>query len=181
MANTAVDEPMSPAEPFGSTTQLEPDAGPSRLRVSVHAPFGVERASDVLGVGRSAWLGEEMPADEAGAIHYLVDLELRVSEHAPRVAFRKAARLEVGALATDVAGSTVRLPVSWRAASMAPLFPVFAGTLTWLDDELRLDGYYEPPGGNVGVVMDRLLLNVAAQATGRRLLERIAEVMRDGG
>ena len=69
------------------------------------------------------------------------------------------------------------MPIWWRAAGMTPLFPIFAGRLSWSDDELRLDGYYEPPGGNVGVVMDRLLLNVAARATGRRLLERIAEVL----
>jgi hypothetical protein len=158
----------------------ESTAGPSRLRVSVHAPFGAARATEVLGPGREAWLGELIEEDEQGAPHYLVDLELRVTEHAPRVAFRKAARLEVGAAEEDPANHAVRLPISWRAASLAPLFPVFAGAVTWHDDELWLEGYYEPPGGNVGVVMDRLLLNVAAQATGRRLLEQIAEVMREG-
>jgi hypothetical protein len=163
--------------PWGALLTDESTAGPSRLRVSVHAPFGAARAAEVLGPGRGAWLGELI---EEGEPHHLVDLELRVTEHAPRVAFRKAARLEVGAVEGDAADGTVRLPISWRAASLAPLFPVFAGTVTWLDNELLLNGYYEPPGGNVGVAMDRLLLNVAAQATGRRLLERIAEVMRDG-
>ena len=162
---------------MGSVLSDESTADPSRLRVSVHAPFGAARAAAVLGPGREAWLGEQIEEAEP---HYLVDLELRVMEHAPRVAFRKAARLEVGAVEQNAAEGTVRLPIAWRAASLAPLFPVFAGTITWLNDELLLNGYYEPPGGNVGVVMDRLLLNVAAQATGRRLLERIVEVMRDG-
>ena len=34
-----------------------------------------------------------------------------------------------------------------------------------------------PPGGAVGAMADRLLLNVAARGTARRLLERIAEAM----
>ena len=73
---------------------------------------------------------------------------------------------------------TSRLQVSHPASgSLAQAAEVLgAGRTAWLG-ELVLDGYYAPPGGGMGVIADRLLLNVAARATGRRLLERIAEVM----
>jgi hypothetical protein len=57
---------------------------------------------------------------------------------------------------------------------------VFAGTLSWQDGELRLDGLYAPPGAAVGATADQLLLNVAARGTGRRLLARIAQAMAEG-
>ena len=131
----------------------------------------------VLGRRRSAWLGEVVgkPA-KGGAGRYLIDLELRVGDAAPRVTFRKAAYVDVGPLVTDPEGPS--LEISWQAAGLTPLFPVFAGRLSWLDGTLYLDGYYAPPGGGVGALADKLLLNVAARATAKRLLERIAEVIR---
>ena len=71
----------------------------------------------------------------------------------------------------------IEVAISWQAAGLAPLFPVFSGTLRWADDELSLDGYYAPPGGGIGIVADRLLLNVAARGTARLLLEKIAAAM----
>lgn len=158
----------------------EEPIGTSRLRVTVPAPVAAERAAQVLGDGRGAWLGELVheATEGAGTARYLLDLELRVSDAAPRVAFHKAAYVDVGPLRDD--GGLTYLDISWRAAGMTPLFPVFAGRLAWNAGELWLDGHYAPPGGGVGAVADRLLLNVAARATGRRLLERIAEVMAAG-
>ncbi len=151
-------------------------AGTSQLHVARPAPASLERAADVLGPGRAAWLGELVEGgEEEGVGRYLLDLELRVNEATPRVAFRKAAYLDVGALLTE--GERLSLEISWRAAGLTPLFPVFAGRLAWRDGTLELNGYYAPPGGGVGVIADRLLFNVAARATGRRLLDRIAEVM----
>jgi hypothetical protein len=106
-----------------------------------------------------------------------VDLELRVNEQTPRVTFRKAAYVDVGPVRAPSL-EPIEVGISWRAAGLAPLFPVFSGTLTWADGELGLDGYYAPPGGEVGVIADRLLLNVAARVTARLLLEKIAAAMR---
>ena len=107
---------------------------------------------------------------------HLVDLELRVGEQMPRVTFRKAAYVDVGpARARRL--MPIEVAISWQAAGLAPLFPVFSGTLSWADDELSLDGYYAPPGGGIGIVADRLLLNVAARGTARLLLEKIAAAM----
>lgn len=159
---------------------FEAPAGTTRLSVSVPAPVGRRRALALLGQpGRSDWLGEVVEAGVADSDRdrHLVDLELRVSEQMPRIAFRKAAYVDVGAVDAPQF-EPMRIGISWRAAGLAPLFPVFSGTLSWSDGELRLDGYYAPPGGGIGIVADRVLLNVAARGTARLLLERIATAMR---
>jgi hypothetical protein len=168
--------PSSDAPEFGADEQ----AGTSRLHVALAVEGDLQRAIAALGARRATWVGELVePAGDDAADRYLMDLELRVSDSAPRVAFHKAAYVDVGPISTD--DEQARVDISWRAASLTPLFPVFAGELRWRNGQLQLDGYYAPPGGGVGVLADRLLLNVAARATGRRLLERIAETMGDGG
>jgi hypothetical protein len=154
-------------------------AGTTALEASVPASVGVARATAVLGPERAGWVGEAVDGEKAplGVDRFLLDLELRVSERAPRISFRKAAYVDVGSLDATIPGQVI-LPISWRAAGLQPLFPVFAGTLRWRDGVLSLDGYYAPPGGGVGIVADRLLLNVAARGTARWLLERIASAMR---
>jgi hypothetical protein len=153
--------------------------GAARLTVSVTARVGRDRAAEVLGAGRGAWLGQKAEGESAlvEGGRYQLDLELRVSDRAPRVAFHKAAYLDVGPLDLPRRGA-MAIPISWRAAGLAPLFPVFAGRLRWTRGDLELDGFYAPPGGGIGMVADRLVLNVAARATARQLLERIAAVMR---
>ena len=153
--------------------------GTTRLEASVPAPGGYARAAAVLGPARGEWLGEpiDLPAAPSGGDRYLLDLELRVNERAPRISFHKAAYVDLGGLDIAIPGR-IAVPISWRAAGLQPLFPVFAGSLEWRDGELSLAGYYAPPGGGVGIVADRLLLNVAARGTARWLLERISAVMR---
>ena len=72
-------------------TTRDVPAGPSRLRVSLLARATVDRARAVLGAGRVAWLGERVEDADPDAERYLLDLELRVTDAAPRVAFHKAA------------------------------------------------------------------------------------------
>ena len=169
---------MTAVSPRNRSRPADDQVGAASLRVTVPAAVSAERAARVLGPSRDTWLGELVESAEGkGAGRYLLDLELRVSDVAPRVAFHKAAFVDVGPLASDETGPSI--DISWRAAGMAPLFPVFAGRLAWRDGELELEGFYAPPGGGVGLLADRLLFNVAARATGRRLLERIAEVMQE--
>lgn len=151
----------------------------ARLALSVAASVTRRRAAAVLGTERAAWAGASLD----GAVHggerdrHLMDLELRVTEHAPRMAFRKAAYVDLGPLRGGSRGP-LSVGISWRAAGLAPLFPVFAGTLSWESGELQIVGAYAPPGGEIGLVADRLVLNVAARGTARWLLTRIATVMR---
>ena len=165
--------------PDGPRSNDDDRAGVARLAVSVPAGVTRRRAAAALGTERAAWAGAPLE----GAVHagerdrHLLDLELRVTEHAPRMAFRKAAYVDLGPLRGGGRGP-LSISISWRAAGLAPLFPVFAGTLTWTDGELQLVGVYAPPGGEIGLVADRLVLNVAARGTARWLLGRIAAVMR---
>lgn len=157
---------------------VERPAGTTHLSASVPANVSRPRALAVLGgEARAGWLGELVHAAHGGEPErHLVDLELRVGEQAPRVTFRKAAYVDIGpARAPHL--QPIEVPISWRASGLAPLFPVFSGTLAWADGRLSLDGYYAPPGGGLGIVADRLLLNVAARGTARLLLEKIAAAM----
>jgi hypothetical protein len=127
---------------------------------------------------RAAWLGDVVAAASGGGERHLVDLELRVSDRLPRVAFRKAAVVDVGTVRREAERAALQMDISWRAASMSPLFPVFAGTLTWAGSELRVVGRYAPPGGNVGG--RRRSAGPARRRARRRFLEKIAEVMERG-
>ena len=154
-------------------------AGTAPLSARVPAKVSRRAALTVLArERRAAWLGD-LGEHEIDGDHdrYLVDLELRVSENTPRITFHKAAYVDVGPLRAGNVGP-IEVPISWRAAGLAaPLFPVFSGTLSWADEELSLHGYYAPPGGELGIMADRLLLNVAARGTARLLLEKIAAAM----
>ena len=165
-----------------TATSADAPPGTTHLTARVRAGVDRHRALTLLGApGRTAWLGELVELRADGADRHVVDLELRVSEQTPRIAFRKAAYVDVGAVRDDLLGP-IRIGISWRAAGLAPLFPVFSGTLAWDAGELRLDGFYAPPGGEIGILADRVLLNVAARGTARLLLERVASAMRgDGG
>lgn len=158
---------------------VDAPSGTTQLMVAVPAAVSRRRALALLGEpGRSAWLGEVVEAGvAAGKVdRHLVDLELHIADQV-WIAFRKAAYVDVGPVHGD-RSEPLRLGISWRAAGLTPLFPVFSGTLSWSAGELRLNGYYAPPGGGIGLVADRLLLNVAARGTARVLLERIATAMR---
>ncbi|MGZ6371814.1 MAG: hypothetical protein ACXWL8_00285 [Candidatus Limnocylindria bacterium] len=161
--------------------QVAPDRpqGTAQLSATVSANVSRRRALTVLGTeGRDAWLGEAVDAEGLGnRERHLVDLELRVNEETPRITFHKAAYVDLGPVRVEAQGP-IEVGISWRAAGLAPLFPVFSGTLRWAEGELSLDGYYAPPGGGIGILADRLLLNVAARGTARLLLEKIAAVMR---
>jgi hypothetical protein len=159
----------------------EGSGGRAHLDVSVPAPVPRARALEVLGPRRASWIGGEIGSDGPAPQdmeRHLIDLRMRVGEQARLVTFHKAAYLDLGSV-TEAEGE-IRVEISWRAAGLALLFPVFSGHLSWARDTLRVTGVYEPPGGGVGVIADRLLFNVAARGTARWLLERIARVMAGG-
>ena len=69
------------------------------------------------------------------------------------------------------------IEIGWQSSSLAPLFPVFAGHLTLTPSEIRLEGYYAPPGGDLGAVLDKAFLSIAARGTARWFLERAAQIV----
>jgi hypothetical protein len=111
---------------------------------------------------------------------YEADLRLRVSDRPSLVTFRKAAYIDLGAI--EPLDDGWQADVSWRASSLAPLFPVFSGTLVARAGELSVSGWYAPPGGALGRVADRALLHIAAEGTARWLLAELdAAAARAGG
>jgi hypothetical protein len=118
-----------------------------------------------------AWLGPEVAGAPPGQRRLHADLRLRVSDNPSLVTFRKAAYVDIGAVADLYNGWQAE--VEWRASTMAPLFPVFSGMITARVDELTLSGWYAPPGGSLGRLADRAILHVAATGTARWLLREL--------
>jgi len=146
------------------------------LRATHRLRADSDSALAVLTSGRAPWaegLVERPPAAEMR--RYLVDLRLKLGDDPLALTtFRKAAFLDVGA--PRRASDGWELDISWRAATAAPLFPVFAGRLLIRPSEMSIEGLYAPPGGVIGRVADRVLLHVAANATARWLLAEIDRV-----
>jgi hypothetical protein len=136
---------------------------------SLDAPCACQILSEV----GAAWLGTPTTPARPGTRRYVSDLSLPVRERAPQLTFKKAAYVDLGEVRPTPNGCVVE--ISWQSSSLAPLFPVFAGHLTISPTELRLEGYYAPPGGGIGAALDRAFLNIAARGTARWFLDRAAE------
>jgi hypothetical protein len=115
-----------------------------------------------------AWLGPEIRPAPDGMRRYQADLRLRASDQPSLVTFHKAAYIDFGPIHVFDGGWEAE--ISWRASSLAPLFPVFSGSIAVRDDDITVSGWYSPPGGTVGRLADRALLHLAAEGTGRWLL-----------
>jgi hypothetical protein len=158
---------MTPGDaglPRGREDQL------SRLVVRRRAESGPDPLAWAIRAAR-VWLGPEVEPAPDGTHRHHADLRLRVSDHPSLVTFGKAAYVDLGPVETVDDGWEVE--VSWRAATLAPLFPVFSGKIEAHGGELTLSGWYAPPGGVVGRVADRALLHIAAEGTARWLLGEI--------
>jgi hypothetical protein len=163
---------------------IEPESGTVHLRLS--RPASIDLAMAGRRLDAAEWLGFEVAVDDhaaggrevpaaAGTRRYETDLGLPLRPGSQRTVFRKAALVDLGAPEATKAG--LRVPIAWRSATMAPLFPVFAGRLDITPDGLILDGWYAPPGGSAGLVVDRAFLNLAARGTARWFLDRIGEAI----
>jgi hypothetical protein len=121
-----------------------------------------------------AWLGRQTdsPGDHPGMRRVAADLELPILDGSSSSAVRKAALVDVGPVRSHDGG--LALTVAWRSATLAPLFPVFAGELRVTADGLVLDGRYAPPFGRIGLLMDAVLLHFVARRTAQAFLARIA-------
>ena len=124
------------------------------------------------------WLGDPVAAAglEPGMRRVETDLAFALSNDPRKLTFRKAAYVDLGAIPGDGGGCSGR--VEWRASSLAPLFPVFAGTVIVHDGGLHLDGVYAPPGGGVGLLVDRTILHHFARRTAIWFLDRLIEELR---
>lgn len=147
------------------------DASHAHLRVTRTAAVDARALCRLL--AHPTWLGVLAGSPSAdGTQRVEADLAFAVGAESRRLSFSKAALVD---LRLDVTELGCEVAVAWRAASFAPLFPVFAGHLEVRPDSLVLDGYYAPPGGGVGLLVDRAFLGYFAHKTGEWFLERLAE------
>jgi len=146
----------------------------THLRLARPLVIDRERARQVLAGPDIPWLGRRLddPTITPGQLRFETDLRLPLRP-ADRVVVWKAAHVDVGPV--EAAPDGYACPISWRSATLAPLFPVFAGRLLLGSEELVLEGYYAPPGGEIPKSVDRALLNVAARGTARSLLAVIRD------
>jgi hypothetical protein len=104
-------------------------------------------------------------------------LDLPIMDGSATGPIRKAAIIEIGP--PRVASDAILAEVSWRSATFAPLFPVFAGRLRVAEIGLFLDGRYVPPFGQLGLVIDENLLRFVARRTAQAFLARLAAHIAD--
>jgi hypothetical protein len=145
------------------------------LRLVQPIAIDIARAITLLGTEAPFWLGAQVQSTRPGSRRFLTDLSLPIREHAPSLTFKKAAFVDLGDVRETPSGCEI--DIGWQSSSLAPLFPVFAGRLTLTPTDLRLEGFYAPPGGEIGAALDRAFLNIAARGTARWFLERAAEVV----
>lgn len=142
------------------------------LRATRGCAIDIALASEAL--TDLAWLGPRVdgPADRSDLRRFGVDLELPILDGSAAGPIRKAALLDFGIPRAVVGG--VLVDVGWRSASLAPLFPVFAGQLRVTATSLALVGAYVPPFGRLGLLMDAGVLHLAARRTAQAFLARLA-------
>lgn len=95
--------------------------------------------------------------------------------------------IEVGAI-VEVAGGPGRarmleIPVHWKAAERAALFPVMNAQLdvyplTATETQLDFHGHYDPPLGVLGSAMDAAVGHRIAEASVHRFVSEVAEYLR---
>ena len=160
---------LSVQDALGETTADE-DVVVVGLAVSLPARVDLARVPAAFGDEARMWLGELAGTDAAGLQRYRCDLRLRVSPGG-RARFRKSAIVSLGVPRRSPEGWLVA--VEWRAATLAPLFPVFVGRLVIGRERIAIDGYYAPPFGVVGYVLDRAIMSIVARGTARWFLSTV--------
>jgi hypothetical protein len=155
-----------------ANTKGSDDGDPARLEATRGLRASPSVIRDVL--DHPEWLGRlvDPPPGRPDLRRIETDLGFTLGGDAQPLTFTKAAYLELGTVTGD--GAALTCEIGWRASTLAPLFPVFAGRLVANGTRLRLTGVYEPPAGGVGLVIDRAFLHHFARRTGRWFLDRVA-------
>ena len=154
-----------------------PDVDSVSLQLRVTGVVDISEATKAL--TEIFWLGTIGPAGSGETRSVITELALPVLDGSSGSSIRKSAIMEIGLPAS--VGDTVAADISWRSASFAPLFPVFAGRLLVTDHDVALVGRYAPPFGQIGLLIDRGLLHVVARRTALALLGRFADRFSQAG
>jgi hypothetical protein len=142
------------------------------LRASRSGRFHITRSIEAL--TELGWLGPRVdePDRIEGLRRVVADLELPILDGSGTGPIRKSALIDVGI--PQVLPDLVLVDVGWQSASIAPLFPVFAGQLRITTRSLVIDGRYVPPFGRLGLAIDAGILHFVARRTAQAFLARLA-------
>lgn len=145
--------------------------GAAPLRAYRHV--ALDAVAFCTALAEPAWLGHpvEGPAGRPDLRRYETDLAFSLRADGRTLTFRRAALVDVGPLSLTDDGCAAE--IAWRAAALAPLFPVFVGRLLVRVSSLELDGLYDPPGGHVGLLIDRAFLHYFAARTADWFLDQL--------
>ena len=163
----------APADGQGSLART-PDVAVVPLRVTIAASIDLGRVPAAFARGGLGWVAHPAGHVAAGLGKYVSHLKFGLLPEGG-VAFRKAAIVGLGTPVRN--GDDWVIPIEWRAASLAPLFPVLVGWLIARPAGLTIDGFYAPPFGRLGYVLDRGLLSIMARATARWFLGTAADAL----
>jgi hypothetical protein len=161
------------------TSQPDADDG-SVARLTASRLLHVEPRDLCALLAAPDWLGKvvEGPPDRPWIRRVETDLAFALSDDRRTVTFSKAAVVD---LSVDSGpGGRCLGHVEWRATTFAPMFPVFSGTVSAHDGGLHLEGVYAPPGGGVGLLVDRSFLHHFARRTALWFLDRCIAAMDAG-
>lgn len=156
----------------------QPSDGMTHLIVHRETESDPARLAWAIRAARS-WLGPEVEQAPTGMHRHEADLRLRVSDRPSLVTFRKAALVDLGPV--QLLNGDWQVEIGWRATTLAPLFPVFSGSVVTRGRQLTISGFYAPPGGALGRAADRALLHIAAQGTARWFLSELDRAARPDG
>jgi hypothetical protein len=157
-----------------TTPDSEAQLGHDVATLRVHRAGRIDTPRVCAALSSASWLGDPIGAEglPAGTTRYLTDLVFPLPPDGRLLSFKKAAYVDLGS-PSPLKDGGCEAAVAWRSASLAPLFPVFAGRLLIRPTGVALEGHYAPPGGAVGRAADRMLLNTAARGTARWFLEHL--------
>jgi hypothetical protein len=156
---------------LSGSTSLPDEVDTVPLFVRRTATVDLQRAVNEL--GDIGWLGVGRPDVESSTRVVTTELELPLRNPSAGSSIRIPALMEVGL--PVVTGQAVAVDLSWRSATLTPLFPLFVGRLVVSAKDVTLDGRYAPPFGRIGLLIDRELLHLVARRTGLALLGRFDE------
>ncbi len=123
------------------------------------------------------WFGSRVdgPPPHVDLRRVSANLELAILNGNGSGPIRKSALIDFGP--PLVLASAVLVEIGWHSATLAPLFPVFAGHLRITATGLDLEGRYAPPFGRLGLLIDASILHLAARRTADAFLVKLAAGM----
>lgn len=165
--------PARRADAHGPVSEGSGSASPGSVGLRVERQARVDMAVAARAMADLAWLGTVLDAEggDPTVRRVAADLELPILDSSGPGTVRKSAIVELGPPLH--LGSRIVVPVAWRSATLAPLFPVFAGELVIAGTGLTIEGWYAPPFGRVGMLIDATLLGFVARRTTEAFLARI--------